>query len=75
MKRKIATVLVSLTFGWLTTATMAADDTSAGSADSAAAASEPTVPDQATDTATAEPATDSASDGTISTMPAETESK
>jgi len=33
------------------------------------------LPEQATDTATAEPATDSSSDGTISTMPAETESK
>jgi len=75
MKRRLATALVFLVFGWLTTAAMAADDTAAGSADSATAAGEPTAPDQATDTATAEPATDSSSDGTISTMPAETESK
>lgn len=73
MKRKLASVLVSLVFGWLTTAAMAEDDTTTTAADSSAITSEPaTAMDQATD---AVPAADSASDGTVAAAPAETDSK
>ena len=69
MKRKLASVLVSLVFGWVTTTALAEDDKSAASADSSA--SEPAdVTEQSTDTATMDTST---SDGTIAASPTETE--
>ena len=71
MKRKLASVLVSLVFGWVTTTALAEDDTSAASADSSASASDPAdVTEQSTDTATMDTST---SDGTIAASPTETE--
>ena len=72
MKRKLASVLVSLVFGWLTTAAIAEDDTTAASADSSTAMSEPTATDQSTEPAAVDTPT---SDGTVAAAPAETDSK
>jgi hypothetical protein len=73
VKRKLASVLVSLVFGWLTTAAIAEDDTTAASADSSASTNEPAaVTDQSTDTATIDT---SSSDGTIAASPTETDAK
>jgi hypothetical protein len=69
MKRKLASVLVALAFGWLSTAAFAEEET-ATSADPSAAASEPAAATQeSTDTATVDTST---SDGTIAATPAET---
>ena len=71
MNRKLASVLVSLVFGWVATTALAGDDTSAASADSSASASEPAVIiEQSTDTATMDTST---SDGTIAASPTEAE--
>jgi hypothetical protein len=76
VKRKLASVLVSLLFGWLTTAAIADDDTKSASSDSSQATSEPAAPEQSTDTTTAaDTVTDSTSDGTVAASPAETDSK
>ena len=73
VKRKLISVLVSLAFGWLTTAAMAEEDTTAASADSSADTSEPAAPaDQSTDAASVDTST---SDGTIAASPAETDAK
>jgi hypothetical protein len=74
VKRKLASVLVALVFGWLTTVAIAEDDTSATSADSSATTSEPATAttDQSTDTATVGTST---SDGTIAASPTETDAK
>ena len=73
VKRKLASVLVSLVFGWLTTAAIAEDDTTT-TADSSTATSEPAaVTEEATtDTVATETST---SDGTIAATPTETDSK
>jgi hypothetical protein len=71
VKRKLASVLVSLVFGWLTTAAIAQDDTTAATDDSSASTSEPAAEaEQSTDTATVDTST---SDGTITASPTETE--
>jgi hypothetical protein len=73
VNRKLASVLVSLVFGWLTTAAIAADDTTAPTADTPATTTEPAAATEATtETATTDTST---SDGTIAVAPAETESK
>jgi hypothetical protein len=74
VKRKLASILVSLVFGWLTTVAIAEDDTSATSADSSATTSEPATAttDQSTDTATVGTSTN---DGTIAASPTETDAK
>jgi hypothetical protein len=74
VKRKLASVLVSLVFGWLTTAAIAEDDTTTTTADSSTATSEPAaVTEEATtDTVATETST---SDGTIAATPTETDSK
>ena len=69
MKRKLASVLVSLVFGWLTTAAIAEEDTTATSS---AGAAEPAVTEQVTETATMDT---SASDDTIAASPAEVDTK
>lgn len=69
MKRKLASVLVSLIFGWLATAAFAEDDTTATTtADLSSSTSEPATAatDQSTDTATVDTST---SDGTIAASP------
>jgi hypothetical protein len=76
VKRKLASVLVSLLFEWLTTTAIADEDTKSASPDSSAAMSETAAPEQPTDTtSTADPVTDSTSDGSVAASPAETDSK
>jgi uncharacterized protein YfaQ (DUF2300 family) len=75
VKRKLASILVFLVSGWLTTAAIAEDDTTSAPADTAAAMSESAATDQSTDTASAATATDSTSDGTTAVAPAETDAK
>ena len=73
MKRKLASVLVSLVFGWLATAALAGDETTSGSADTSTAASEPATPtDPSADTAGTDSST---ADGTIGASPTETDAK
>jgi hypothetical protein len=72
VKRKLASVLVSLVFGWLTTAAIAEDDATATSADSSTVNEPAAVTDQATDTAAMGTST---GDETIAASPAETEVK
>jgi hypothetical protein len=73
VNRKLASVLVSLLFGWLATVAIAEDDTTAPATDSSAAMSEPAAAtEESTDAATADMST---SDGTISATPAESEAK
>ncbi|HKB82036.1 MAG TPA: hypothetical protein VKD04_02395 [Burkholderiales bacterium] len=73
MKLKLASVLVCLIFGSLTTAAIAEDDTRTTATDSSATASEPaTATEQSGDTATIGTST---SDGTLSASPTETDSK
>jgi hypothetical protein len=74
VKRKLASVLLCLLFGLVTTAAIAAeDDATATTADSTAATSEPAAAtEEATDTAAVAGST---SDGTIAATPAETDSK
>jgi hypothetical protein len=71
MKRRIASILVSLVFGWLTTAAIAEDETTS-TADSTAAVAETTPADPATETASSDaPKTDD----TTAAAPAESENK
>jgi hypothetical protein len=73
VKQKLASVLLSLVVGCLTTAAIAEDDTTAASADSSASTSEPApVTDPSTDTATIDTSTN---DGTIAASPAESDAK
>jgi hypothetical protein len=70
VKRKLASVLVALAFGWLSTAAFAEEESTATSADSSTATSEPAAAtEESTDTATVDTST---SDGTIAATPAET---
>jgi hypothetical protein len=73
VKRKLASVLLSLVVGCLTTSAIAEDDTTAASAGSSASTSEsaPTT-DPSTDTATIDSST---SDGTMAASPAESDAK
>ena len=71
MKRKLASVLVSLAFGWLATAAIADDEKAEASADSPAGMSEPAAAtEESTDSATID---SSSNDGSIAATPAETE--
>ncbi len=71
MKRKLASVLVSLTFGWLATTAIADDEKAEASADSSTSMSEPAaVTEESTDSAAIDSSTN---DGTIAATPAETE--
>jgi hypothetical protein len=72
VKRKLASVLVSLVFGWLATAAMAEDDATATTADSSSSTSEPataTTDQSSNDTASVDTST---SDGTIAASPTDT---
>jgi len=72
VKRKIASILISLVFGWLTTTAMAEEENTTPS-DSTAATSEPATPaESTTETASSDAP---ASDGTIAATPAESDSK
>lgn len=72
MKKKLASVLVSLALGWLTTAAIAEEEV-AVSADTSATTSEPAaVTDEATEPAAMDTST---TDGTISASPTESEAK
>lgn len=71
MKRRIASILVSLAFGWVTTAAIAEDEATT-TADSTAAVAETTPADPATDSAATDAPT---TDDTTSAAPAESENK
>lgn len=71
MKRRIASILVSLVLGWLTTAALAEEET-ATPGDSTAAVAEATPADPATDTASTDAPT---TDDTTAAAPAESENK
>jgi hypothetical protein len=72
MKRKLASILMSLLLGWLSTAAIAEEETPVVPADSSADTTEPAATtDSSMDTAT----DSSASDGTTAVSPGETETK
>ena len=71
MKRKLASVLIAVAFGWFGTAAFAEDE-AATSTDPAASSEPATASEESTDTATIDTST---SDGTISATPAKTETE
>lgn len=71
VKRKIASILLSLVFGWLTTAALAEEE-STTAADTTATASDTASPAEATTDTAMDTST---SDGTVAAAPAESDSK